>query len=63
MARKKLPDDKNKPKIGITIDKDLDELLNEYLEEHNITRSKYIEQLIRKDFEQRGLNIKPDFEK
>lgn len=53
----------NKPKIGITIDKNLDELLNRYLDENNITRSKYIEELIRKDFEQRGLNIKPNFEK
>jgi len=53
----------NKPKIGITIDKNLDELLNRYLEENNMTRSKYIEELIRKDFEGRGLNIKPNFEK
>lgn len=59
----KLSEDKKKPKFTITIDEKLDEILTEHLEENEINRSKYIENLIRKDFEERGLNIKPDFEK
>jgi len=63
MAREKLPEDKKKPKIGVTINIELDEILNKYLEKSGTNRSKYIENLIRKDFENRGMEIKPDFEK
>ena len=61
MARKKIPEDKKKPKIGITIDKMLDQILNEHLEELGINRSKYIENLIRKDLLSKGKNIEKDF--
>lgn len=58
-----MSDKLNKPKIGITIDIELDKLLDEYLALNNLTRSKYIENLIRKDFELRGYNTEPDFKK
>ena len=34
-----------------------------YLEDNDIMRSRYIESLIRKDIEARGLNIHPDYDK
>lgn len=63
MSRKKLSEDQKKPKISVTINKELDEILEEHLEKNKIPRSKYIENLIRKDFESKGYDIKPDFEK
>ncbi len=54
--RKKLNDNEKKPKIGITIDKDLDIMLNEYLQKNNLKRSRYIEKLIKEDIEKKGLN-------
>jgi len=38
-----------KKSIGITIDKDLNEKLKKYLEEKKISKSEYIEYLIKKD--------------
>jgi hypothetical protein len=63
MARHKLEENEKKPKIGITINSDLDDVLTKHCEILGINRSKYIENLIRKDFEIRGLNITPDFDK
>ena len=63
MARSKLPEDKKKPKISITINKKLNEIMDDQLEELGINRSKYIENLIRKDIEERGLDTTPDYEK
>jgi len=60
--RKKVPDDKKRVDVGITIDTQLFELLEEYLSENDISnRSKYIEKLIREDFEKRGKNIERNF--
>jgi len=59
--RKKIPDDKKKAKISITIDKMLDEILTDHIDDKNVSRSKYIEKLIREDFEKKGYNIEPDF--
>ena len=53
--RKKLNDADKKPKISITINKDLDVILNEYLKDNNLKRSRYIEKLIKEDIEKRGL--------
>lgn len=61
MARHKISDDKKKPEIGITIDKKLDNVLNEYLNEIGISRSKYIENLIREDFTKKGRIVERDF--
>ena len=63
MARKKLSDNEKKPKIGITIDKELDMFMSDYIKENNINRSNYIEDLIKNDMLKRGYNIKKDFEK
>ena len=40
-----------KKSIGITIDKELNEKLEKYLEEKKLSKSEYIEFLIRKDRE------------
>lgn len=63
MARKKLSDDVKKPKIGITLNKDLDNIMSDYIKENKINRSKYIENLIKEDMLKRGKQIKKDFEK
>jgi hypothetical protein len=63
MVRHKLDDDKKKPKISITLDENLDKIMEDYLEKVGLNRSKYIENLIRKDFENRGYDITPDIEK
>jgi metal-responsive CopG/Arc/MetJ family transcriptional regulator len=59
MSRKKLSDENKKPGISITIDNKLDDIMEDYLKENNVNRSKYIEHLIRKDFESKGYNVTP----
>jgi hypothetical protein len=61
MARKKLLDEEKKSKLSITIDARLDDVLEDYLDAHKLTRSKYIEKLIREDFERKGKNIEREF--
>ena len=63
MARQKLPDNKKKPKIGISLNEELLEYLNDHITDLKVNRSKYIEKLIRDDMIKKGINIKPDFEK
>ena len=63
MVRHKLENDKKKPKISITLDENLSEIMEDYLEKIGLNRSKYIENLIRKDFEKKGYDITPDIEK
>jgi metal-responsive CopG/Arc/MetJ family transcriptional regulator len=56
--RHKIPDDKKKEKMTLTIDEKIVDLFNKYLEENQISnKSKYIENLIRKDMEERGNNL------
>jgi metal-responsive CopG/Arc/MetJ family transcriptional regulator len=60
--RKKMSDNKKRVDIGVTIDKELFSILEEYLIDNNISnRSKYIEKLIREDFERKGKNIEREF--
>ena len=60
--RKKLTEDKKKKDINISLDKELFSILEEYLLDNNISnRSKYIENLIREDFERKGKNIEREF--
>ena len=60
--RKKVQEDKKKVDIGVTIDTELFDIMNEYLEENNISnRSKYVENLIREDFERKGKKIERKF--
>jgi metal-responsive CopG/Arc/MetJ family transcriptional regulator len=61
MARKKLLEEDKKSKLSITIDTDLDNILEDYLEKNNLTRSKYIEKLVREDFEKKGIKIEREF--
>lgn len=61
--RHKLDDDKKKPKISITLDENLDKIMEDHLEKIGLNRSKYIEALIRKDFESKGYDITPDVKK
>lgn len=63
MSRHKLSEDILKPKISITLNKELDSVLQEYIKENELSRSKYIENLIKSDMEKRGYKIKEDFEK
>lgn len=63
MVRRKLADDKKKPKISITLDERLDDIMKDHLKEIGLNRSKYIENLIRKDFEKKGYDTTPDIEK
>lgn len=59
--RKKLLEEDKKPKISITIDKNLDDILEDHLEKNKLNRSKYIENLIREDFERKGINVEREF--
>jgi len=60
--RKMIPDNKKRINANITIDNELFQLLEEYLTENNISnRSKYIEKLIREDFERKGKKIEREF--
>jgi len=60
--RKKIPDDKKKEKFAVSIDEKLLDMLEKLLDEKEMSnKSKYIENLIRKDMEERGKNVKRDF--
>ena len=63
MVRRKLDDDKKKPKISITLNENLSVIMEDHLEKIGLNRSKYIEDLIRKDFEKKGYDVEPDIEK
>jgi len=56
MSNFKKPGEKKKPKISVSINTEIIELLEEHLEDKNVNRSKYIENLIKKDIEERGLD-------
>lgn len=53
--RKKLNDEDKKPKISISLNEDLNLILEKYLKINNLKRSRYIEKLIREDIQKRGL--------
>ena len=56
--RHKIPDEMKKEKMTLTVDEKLAELFDKYLEDNEITnKSKYIENLIRKDMEEKGKEI------
>lgn len=59
--RKKIPEDDRKVKTGITLNSDVVELMDEYLEDLNTNRSRYIENLVREDLERRGIKIEKKF--
>ncbi len=50
MARSKIPKDKKRQMLGITINPEINMLLDEFLLEHEIyNKSQYIEKLIKND--------------
>lgn len=59
--RHKMPEDKKKSKFSISVDKLLLEILTEHIDEKNVSRSKYIEKLIREDIKSKGYDVEPDF--
>jgi metal-responsive CopG/Arc/MetJ family transcriptional regulator len=60
--RNKLSEDKKRVDVSLTIDAELLQILEEHLDENDISnRSKYIEKLIREDFEKKGKNIERKF--
>lgn len=60
--RHKIPDNKKKDKMTLTIDEKLMEIFDKYLEDDKISnKSKYIENLIRKDMEERNKNTNREF--
>jgi metal-responsive CopG/Arc/MetJ family transcriptional regulator len=51
-----------KVKTGITLNTDLIELMDEYLNDiNNLNRSKYVEKLVKEDLEKRGKKIDENF--
>lgn len=55
-------EEKKKEKISLTIDKKLVDKMEKYLLDEGINnRSKYIENLVRKDMEKKGKNIDRTF--
>lgn len=61
MPRKKLPEDKKKIKTGVTLNSELVEIMDVYLKENKINRSKYIENLVKEDFRKMG-KISEDYD-
>ena len=60
--RNKIPDDKKKKSFSVSLDDELLNIFNEFVNDKNIkNKSKYIESLIRKDMEERGEDIKRYF--
>jgi len=60
--RKKLPEEKHRKSFSITVDETLLELFDKYVKEKKIrNKSRYIENLIRKDMEKRGEDVKREF--
>ena len=58
---KKLPEENKKKKFSVSIDDELNSVLEEHLDEIGVNRSKYIEYLVRKDLESRGENVEKEF--
>lgn len=58
MARQKLSEEDKKKEFSISINEKLNTILEEYLINKGITnKSKYIENLVKKDLKERGENI------
>ena len=60
--RHKLPEEKKKKSFSLTLDEELLEIFENYLDTNKVkNKSKYIENLIRKDMNERGEDTKKDF--
>lgn len=61
MTRKKLPEGIKKKEFSVSINNKLDDKLDEYLLDKEISKSKYIANLVKEDMKERGENIEDDF--
>lgn len=62
MSRQKLSEENKKKEFSISINEKLNIILEEYLNNKGITnKSKYIENLVKKDLKDRGENIETIF--
>ncbi len=60
--RHKLPEEKKKKSFSLTLDEELLDIFENYLDTNKVkNKSKYIESLIRKDMNERGEDTKKDF--
>ena len=60
--RHKLPEDKKKKSFSLSLDEELLDIFENYLDTNKVkNKSKYIENLIRKDMTERGEDTKKDF--
>lgn len=60
--RHKLPEDKKKKSFSLSLDEELLDIFENYLNTNKVkNKSKYIENLIRKDMTERGEDTKKDF--
>lgn len=55
MSRRKIPEEKKRVKVGGTIDPYLYKILDLYLSNNDKNKSKYLEELIKKDLIEMGL--------
>lgn len=62
MSRQKIQEDDKKKKFSISLNEKLNEMLEKYMTKNGVTnKSKYIENLVKKDLENRGEKINIDF--
>ena len=60
--RHKLPEEKKKKSFSLTLDEELLDIFENYLDTNKVkNKSKYIENLIRRDMTERGEDTKKDF--
>ena len=60
--RHKLPEEKKKKSFSLTLDEELLDIFENYLETNKVkNKSKYIENHIRRDMNERGEDTKKDF--
>ena len=60
--RHKLPEEKKKKSFSLTSDEELLDIFENYLDTNKVkNKSKYIENLIRRDMNERGEDTKKDF--
>jgi len=60
--RHKLPEEKKKKSFSLTLDEGLLDIFENYLDTNKVkNKSKYIENLIRRDMNERGEDTKKDF--
>jgi len=62
MSRHKIQEDDKKKKFSISLNEKLNDILEKYMTKNGVTnKSKYIENLVKKDLENRGEKINIDF--